>query len=131
PPSDEERVKDSRHVHVFYQGRDIDADTEEVRLVFPDVIFSFPIGANMEIGQIFWEGDVVSEGEAQHLKIHTKAFNDPVLGTEFSLHRSRMENTKPVVLELSGDATGNLIDYDAMGIITQGTSIYAGIPEAQ
>ncbi|MDP2641198.1 MAG: hypothetical protein Q8P39_01500, partial [Candidatus Yanofskybacteria bacterium] len=134
--SDGDRVVDSRHVHVSYLGRDITAATESVRLVFPDTTSSFPIVDNMSAGQILWEGDVVSEGETQHLKIHTHILNDPVLGTEFSLHRNRMENTKPVAIELPDElpegATGNLIEYDAMGtIITDSASIYAGTPELQ
>lgn len=131
PPSDEQRVVDSRHVHLFYQGRDIDAGTESVRLIFPDTTFSFPIASNMSDGEIFWEGDVISEGETQHLKIHTHLLNDSVQGTLFSLHRKRSENSKSLQIELSQDATGNLISYDADGIITKGTSIYAQIPNTQ
>ncbi|MCH7828739.1 prepilin-type N-terminal cleavage/methylation domain-containing protein [Patescibacteria group bacterium] len=131
PPSDEDRVVDSRHVHLSYQGRDIATTTESVRLIFPDTTFSFPILDNMSADQIFWEGDVVSEGETQHLKIHTHLLNDVTQGTLFSLHRRRDKNTKSLEIELSGDATGNLISYDATGITTQGTSIYAGTPELQ
>jgi len=130
-PSDTSRVKDSRHVHVSYQGRDIVTSTESVGLVFPDTTFSFAIADNMSGGQIFWEGDVESEGETQHLKIHTHILNDPVQGTRFSLHRDRSKNTKSVTIELSGDITGNLISYDAGGATTQGTSIYAQTPELQ
>jgi len=131
PSSDEDRVVDSRHVHLSYQGRDIALSTESVRLIFPDTIFSFLILDNMLAGQIFWEGDVVSEGETQHLKIHTHLLNDGVQGTLFSLHLKRSENTKPLQIELSQDATGNLISYDAAGAITKGTSIYAQTPEIQ
>jgi len=131
PPSDEDRVVDSRHVHLVYQGRDIATSSESVRLIFPDTTFSFAIAGNMSEGQIFWEGDVVSEGETQHLKIHTHLLNDPVQGTLFSLHRRASENTKPLEIELSGDVTGNLISYDAAGAITPGTSIYAQTPEIQ
>jgi len=89
PPSDANRAKDSRHTHVSYQGRDIATSTESIRLVFPDTTFSFVILSNMSGGEIFWEGDVTSEGEVQHLKIHTHILNDPVQGTQFSLHRDR------------------------------------------
>ncbi|OHA66410.1 MAG: hypothetical protein A2672_01255 [Candidatus Wildermuthbacteria bacterium RIFCSPHIGHO2_01_FULL_49_22b] len=130
-PSDAGRVTDSRHVHVPYVGRNIDTATESVRLVFPDTTFSFAISDNMRDGQIFWEGDVVSQGETQHLKIHTHLLNDVAQGTLFSVHRSRDLNSKPLEIELSGDVTGNLISYDAAGITTQGTSIYAGTPELQ
>ena len=131
PPSDEDRVVDSRHVHLSYQGRDIATSTESVRLIFPDTTFSFPIAGNMSASQILWEGDVISEGETQHLKIHTHLLNDPTQGTLFSLHRRGSENTTSLEIELSGDATGNLILYTALGVTSQGTSIYAGIPELQ
>lgn len=130
-PSDNDRVVDSRHVHLVYQGRDIDTATESVRLIFPDATFVFPIANNMSDGQILWEGDVVSGGEAQHLKIHTHLLNDVAQGTLFSLHRKKSENTNPLDIEVSGDATGNIISYDANGITTQGTSIYAGTPGLQ
>jgi len=130
PPLDDNRVVDSRHVHFFYQGRDIDTVTESVRLIFPDTTFSFLIIDNMLNGEIFWEGDVVSEGETQHLKIHTHSLNI-AQQTLFSFHRDRSKNTKSLEIELSQDATGNLIVYDAAGVITQGTSIYAQTPEIQ
>lgn len=131
PPSDSSRVVDSRHTHVSYQGRTISTATESVRLVFPDTTFSFPIAANMVSSEIFWEGDVVSEGETQHMKIHTHVLNDATQGTLFSLHRPLDKNTKAVSIELSGDATGNVISYDAPGSTTKGTSIYATTPDIQ
>ena len=131
-PSDASRVVDSRHVHVFYQGRDIDTGTEDIRLVFPDTTFTIVLADNIVAGQIFWEGDVMSEGENQHLKIHTHELNDIVLGrTQFSLHREGQENTKSLLIELSGDVAGDVISYDALGNTTQGTSIYAKTPQLQ
>ena len=131
-PSDASRVVDSRHVHVSYQGRDIDTGTENLRLVFPDTTFTIVLASNMSGGQIFWEGDVVSEGENQHLKIHTHVLNDIVLGTQFSLYREGQENTKTLSIELSGDGD-NLISYadDPQGTVTKGVSIYAKTPELQ
>jgi len=130
-PLDASRVVDSRHVHVSYQGKDINTGTEDLRLVFPDTTFTIVLAGNIVGGQIFWEGDVVSEGETQHLKIHTHVLNDIVLGTQFSLHREGQENTKSLSLELSGDVTGDVISYDASGSTTQGTSIYAQTPQLQ
>ena len=129
--SDEYREVDSRHVEAVYQGRDIAVTTESIRLIFPDITFSFDITSNMSGGQIFWEGDVISEGEAQHIKIHTLLLNDSSQGTIFSLHRDRDKNTKSLEIELSQDATGSLISYDAAGTVTKGTSIYAKEPEIQ
>ncbi|MDA1337360.1 MAG: hypothetical protein O3C23_01140 [bacterium] len=130
-PLDGGRVVDSRHVEVVYQGRDIDTVNESVSLLFPGITFSFPVAGNMMEGEIFWEGDVVSESETQHIKVHTLLLNDPLQGTIFSLHRDRDKNTKSLQVELTGDATGNLISYDGAGVIIQGTSIYAGAPEIQ
>jgi prepilin-type N-terminal cleavage/methylation domain-containing protein len=130
-PSDASRIKDSRHVHVPYQGRTIATSSESVRLIFPDTTFSFVIAGNMSAGQILWEGDVVSQGETQHVKVHTHMLNDPAQGTQFCVHRDRSKNTKSLQVELSGDVTGNLIFYDTAGAITQGTSIYALPPDVQ
>jgi len=125
PPSDDERVVDSRHVHGSY-SRTIDTATESIRLVFPDTTFSFAIASNMSGGQIFWEGDVESNGQTQHLKIHTHFINFPVNETLFSLHRDLRYNTETLSIELSGDVVGdNLISYanDPQGTVTQGTSV--------
>jgi prepilin-type N-terminal cleavage/methylation domain-containing protein len=130
-PGDDSRVVDSRHVHVVYQGRTINTATESLRLVFPDTTFSFAISDNMQGSQVFWEGDVVSQGKVQHVLIHTHILNDVSQGTLFSLHRDRRYNTTILRIELSGDASGNLISYDAAGITTKGTSIYAQTPELQ
>jgi len=129
-PLDTSRVKDSRHVHVSH-SRTITTSTESVRLIFPDTIFSFFIASNMSGGQIFWEGDVVSEGETQHVKVHTHVLNDVVQGTIFSFHRDLRYNTKTLSIELSGDGMGNnLISYadDPQGTVTPGTSVHAPTP---
>ena len=136
--SDDNREVDSRHVEVVYQGRDIALASESIRLIFPDITFSFDIASNMSEGEILWEGDIVSEGVIQHIKIHTLLLNDPLQGTIFSLHRDRDKNTESLQIELAEDITGNLISYDevydeveVITVITQGTSIYAKEPEIQ
>lgn len=129
--SDDNRVVDSRHVEVVYQGRDIAVATESIRLIFPDITFSFSVISNMSEGEILWEGDIVSQGVEQHIKIHTLLLNDSLQGTIFSLHRDRDKNTESLQVELSQDATGNLISYDAAGTVTKGTSIYAQDPTIQ
>jgi len=132
-PSDEDREVDSRHVHVSY-NRTIDTLTESIILRFPDTTFSFPIASNMSGGQIFWEGDVVSMGQNQHLKIHTHFINFPVNETLFSIHRDLRYNTEALSIELSADTPDTLISYadDEPGTVTPGTAIlYAGTPELQ
>lgn len=129
-PSDASRDVDSRHVHVSYV-RNIDTGTEDIRLVFPDTTFTIVLAGNIVGGQIFWEGDVVSEGETQHLKIHTHVLNDIFLGTQFSLHRDRRFNSKSLTIEISGDISGSLIEYSADGLTTTKTSVHADFPQWQ
>jgi type II secretory pathway pseudopilin PulG len=124
----EDRQKDSRHVHVEYAGRAIAIQTESVRLVFPSTTHAIATASNMQDGQIFWEGDIVVDGETQTLLIQTHRLNDPMLGTQFSIIRDKSKNTKALTIEISGDSTGNLIRYDAQGQTTQGNSLYASSP---
>lgn len=130
-PSDTARAKDSRHVHVEYTGRAINTQTERLRLVFPFTTYEIIIADNMQEDQIFWQGDILVEGATQTLQVQTHRLNDPVLGTQFSITRDRSKNTKAVTLEISGDATGDLIRYDAQGQTTKGFSLYASTPQWQ
>lgn len=125
-PSDLERVKDSRHVHIAYAGRTINAGTETLNITFPNG--GNPVVQNIPLA---WEGSVNVEGRLEQIKIHTHFLNDPVQGTLFSIHRDKMLNTKGFYLELSGDSTGNLIGYNDSGQTTQGTSIYVSSPNWQ
>jgi len=130
-PSDTGRIKDSRHVHFDY-SRQIDTLSEVLTLTFTynssgetrDII----IADNMKGGQIYWEGEVEVDGSMQKIKIHTHRLNDIVLGTEFCVHRDRRYNNKKLTIEISGDGTGDLIQYDADDQTPQGTSIYASTP---
>lgn len=126
--SDENRQKDSRHVHVDYAGRVIATGTESMRLVFASTTYQIVLASNMRDGQIFWEDNVVVDGEPQTILIQTHRLNDPMLGTQFSIVRDKSKNTKAVTIEISGDSTGNLIRYDVAGATTQGTSLYASSP---
>lgn len=126
--SDEDRQKDSRHVHIDYMGRAIVTGSESIRLVFSSTTYQIVLVSNMQDGQIFWEGDVVVDGETQTLLIQTHVLNDPVLGTQFSIVRNKDNNTKAVIVEISGDSTGDLIRYDTQGQTTQGSSLYAAPP---
>ena len=123
--SDENRQKDSRHVHVDYTGRIINTVTESVNLVFPSTTYEIDIVSNMQDGQVFWEGDVLVDGEPQTLLIQTHLLNDPVLGTQFSIVRDKSKNTRALTIEISGDSTGDLVRYDEAGQTTQGNSLYA------
>lgn len=122
--SDQNRQKDSRHVHVDYTGRTITTATESVRLIFSTTTYGIVIASNMQAGQIFWEGDVLVDGETQTLQVQTHRLNDPVLGTQFSVTRDKSKNTKALTIEISGDSTGDIIRYDTQGQTTQGNSLY-------
>jgi Tfp pilus assembly protein FimT len=122
--SDENRIKDSRHVHFDY-NRQINTLTETLILTFTynssDVIENIAITSNMQDSQIYWEGEVSVDGQIQKLKIHTHRLNDPILGTQFCVHRDKRYNDKALKIELDADLSGNLINYDNTGQTTQGT----------
>lgn len=118
-PSDASRIKDSRHVHFDY-SRVISTGAEKLTLIFanppgPDVSQEILIADNLRDGQIFWEG--------QNIKIQTHRLNNP--DTQFSVHRDRRYNSKALKVTISGDATGDLIQYQADGQTIEGNSIYA------
>ena len=131
-PTDTNRIKDSRHTHFDY-SRPITTTTEILKLTFAydsstatkDII----IADNLKDGQIYWDGQVDVGGQIQKLKIHTHRLNSP--GSQFSIHRDKRYNTKALTVEISGDSSGNLIQYDAAGQTTKGTSIYASTPSWQ
>ena len=124
-PSDENRIKDSRHIHFDYT-RIIETSTESLILTFEGgVVENIVITDNLKDGQISWEGIVDVGGDNQQIKIHTHTLNDFEEGTQFCIHRDRRYNNKALMVEISDDPTGFLIDYSADGLITIKTSIYA------
>ncbi|MDO8474154.1 MAG: prepilin-type N-terminal cleavage/methylation domain-containing protein [bacterium] len=126
--SDQNRQKDSRHVHADYAGRTIATETESVRLVFLSTTYDIPIASNMKDGQIFWEGDILVDGATQTLQVQTHRLNDPALGTQFSIVRDKSKNTKALNIEISGDGTGDIVRYDVQGQTTKGSSLYVSLP---
>lgn len=129
-----DRVCDSRHMHIAYTRNPVinDTGTENIILNFDSgaKIETISIASNMAGGQIEWKGTVDVAGEDQTLKIHTHKFNDG-FDSQFSVHRDRRFNTKPVTITLSDDGTGTLIEYDGAGTITPGTSIYVTATQEQ
>lgn len=130
-PSDENRQKDSRHVHIEYMGRTINTATERLRIIFSSTTYEIIIADTMQGQQIFWKGDILVEGTTQALQLQTHRLNDPVLGTQFSILRDRSKNTKALSVEISGDSTGDIIHYDVQGQTTQGDSLYVATPQQQ
>jgi Tfp pilus assembly protein FimT len=125
-PSDINRLKDSRHVHLDY-SRYIATTTENLILTFSyesstqtEII---AIADKMKDGQIFWEGEFGVGGQIQKLKIHTHQLNQP--GTQFSIHRDGRYNNRALKIKFSGDGSGNFIEYSADGLNTISSSIYA------
>jgi len=121
--SDDNRAKDSRHVHFDY-NRLIDTATEEIVLNFANglLFYNILISENLSNGEIYWEGDINVNDEIQKIKIHTHRLNNP--GTEFCVHRDRMDNNESLTITISGDGSGSLVEYSNDGLITNFMSIY-------
>ena len=117
-PSDINRIKDSRHVQVDY-SRNISTSTESLILTF-----FYDISTQVEtIAIADWEGEFDVGGQIQKIKIHTHRLNQP--DTQFSVHRDIRYNTRALKIKLSGDSSGNFIEYSADGLNTISTSLYA------
>lgn len=124
--SDENRIKDSRHIHLDY-SRQIVTSTESLTLTFDTVLTKeIPFADYLKNGHFFWEDGVDVEGEIQKLKIHTHRLNNP--DTQFSIHRDQRYNNKALTIDIDDTPTdsdpGTLITYTAQGETATGTSIY-------
>jgi len=124
--SDENRIKDSRHVHINYD-RGINVSSESLIFDFNGEIREIPIKNNIKDNQINWEGEFDIEGEVQILEIKTYELNNP--NTLFSIIRDRRFNTKSLKISLSEDFSGTLCEYSSDGLITKNNSIYASEPQ--
>jgi len=124
-PIPDTRTKDSRHVHFDYSGV-ISTTIEKLTLTFTydssTVTKEIVIADNMKDGQIYWEGEVAVNGVNQKIKIHTHLLNNP--GAQFCVHRDARYNDKALAITISGDTSGNLIQYPADGSTTTTTSLY-------
>jgi prepilin-type N-terminal cleavage/methylation domain-containing protein len=130
-PTDDDRQKDSRHMHVDYNGCAIITATQQILLDFDSngtTDTTIVIADHLSGGQILWEDTV----QSQTLKIQTHQLNGGVGSneTKFSIHRDQRFNTKALTIRLSGDI-GTLISYDVNGIVTEGTSACAVATEQQ
>ncbi len=129
--SDDDRLKDSRHVHLDY-SRQVTTSTEKLILTFEGgVIEEIVIADYIRQGQLFWEGEIEVGGESQTLKIHTHRLNNP--DTQFSIHRDQRYNNKALDIDIDGDPdypalSPTLIRYDSAGATTKGNSIYVSTP---
>lgn len=116
-PSDDNRIKDSRHIHIDY-SRHVSTSTESLVLTF--YYDSSTQTETVPIGD--WEGEFNVGGQIQKLKIHTHRLNQP--DAQISVHRDRRYNNKALKIKFSGDGSGNFIEYSADGLNTVNTSIY-------
>ncbi len=129
--SDEERLKDSRHVHFNY-SRQISTSTEKLILSFEGgVTKEIIIADNLKENQINWQGEIEVEGEIQKLKIQTHRLNSP--DSQFCIHRDKRYNSKSLDIDIDGDPaypsqSPTLIRYQADGLTSQGNSIYVSSP---
>ena len=132
-PTDEGRIKDTRHVHLTYNNNLQEAVT--LHLIFPDYPsdnydIDFQTYLNPEKTEFFWEGTIFVGPEdnktEQKLKIHTH--NISVDSAQFCVHRDRRYNDKTLQINLDDQ---NLINYTADGQVTKGSSIYVSEPEIQ
>ena len=123
-PSDANRLKDSRHVHADY-SRYISTSTESLILTF-----SYDSSTQVETMAVAdWEGEFNVGGQIQKLKINIHRLNQP--DSQFSIHRDRRYNSRALKIKLSGDGSGNFIEYSADGLNTISASIYASNIEWQ
>ena len=142
-PSDVNLIKDSRHVHLYYSGREIAISTEKLILTFEgSVTEEIIIIDNIKEGQIDWKRTILVGEDDQFLYIHTHRLNDynipsPCISlpcTIFSIHRDRRYNNKTLDIDIGGvpgdpAETPDLIRYTAIdGLTTQGNSNYVSQP---
>jgi hypothetical protein len=122
------RIQDSRHVHFDY-SRNINTATETIDLFFPaaGLTYQIIIADNLRDGQIYWEGRIEVNGEFQNLKIQTHRLNDPLTGTEFSIHRDRMNNNEALTIKLSEGDGLSIIEYSAGWYPAGGLTTYSSI----
>ncbi len=135
-PPDDNRVKDSRHVHVDYNRTiSIDANNninEAITCTFyktdgTTVVVTIGAGTSPVIsGQIDTVCSTLVDGVSQTVSIQTHHLNDGNYAkkNQFSIHRDRRYNNKRVKITLSGDSSGSLIDYSTDGLTTTSSSTY-------
>lgn len=119
---DENRIKDSRHLHFFY-SRSIDTAVENIVLTFDgNQTTIIPISSNLDGGELRWKETVDVGGSNQVVEIRTHKLNDP--DTLFSIHRDGRYNNKSLEVTISGDSSGYLAKYSADGSMSDYSSIY-------
>ncbi len=120
--SDENRVKDSRHVQFDY-SRYIDTANENIILNFNNSVTQIiPISSYLVAGNLQWQGTVNVGGADQTVEINTHRLNNP--DTLFSVRRDKRYNNTTLKITISGDSSGSLAEYSVDGLTTVHSSIY-------
>jgi len=120
---DSTRMKDSRHVNFDYNRTiaNCPASIDETMNLYFDGSATpqqtLSVCGNLVGGLFNWSGTVNVGGVDQIVSIKTNYFNDAGYANknQFSVHRDRRYNSKSLRVTLSGDATGDLINYSADG----------------
>ncbi len=76
--------------------------------------------------QLNFTGEEEIEINGQKIKIHTHRLNNP--DTLFSVHRDMRFNDEALEISISGDPSGNLIEYSADGLTTTESSVFVNDP---
>lgn len=122
------RLADSRHTHFNY-AQDVRSAAVTLTLNFPgylsqDVNFQDYLDAGKTVFD--WSGTILVNGSNQILRIHTHSLD--ASSANFSITRDLRYNNIALQVSLDGQ---NLINYAADGTVTQGTSLWAGVPVMQ
>lgn len=122
-PSDNSRVKDSRHVQFNY-SRIINVGNENIILTFDNSITQIiPISSYLVAGNLKWKGTVNVSGQNQTVEINTHWLNST--DTLFSVRRDMRYNNKILKITISGDSPNSwLAEYSADGQTVTSSSIY-------
>ena len=134
-PSDENRVKDTRHLVFDYNRPLIDIGSEYITLTFDieggNYEQQIPISQYLISDQLEWSGEVATGETTETIYTHTYRLNEPeVPNTQFSVHRDGSLNSKSLKITISGDS-GYLARYSLDGLSADSESLYVSNFELQ
>lgn len=120
---DASRITDTRHVQLTY-SRYIDTTTEVIKLTFDNnQTTTVPISAFINAGEIKWGDTIDVSGRNQVVRITTQGLNINNV-TIFNIYRDRRYNDKSLKIAISGDTSGDIIEYPSDGATFNHASTY-------
>lgn len=126
--SDQDRLKDSRHVHVSFLDNTQGATS--LTLYFPTDNFYKNINyqdyLSPEQDEFYWSETFEVGGQGQSLTVHSHLLNSSQ--TNFCFHRNGDLNTKGFEVFLDGQ---NIVNFNSDGTFLSGTSLFAQEAESQ